>query len=68
MRLVQPEHSRRRGVFAPEALSDEITAEDEQRFLNVVSTELSADQIARVISPPTVYPDQEEVLGIHWHP
>ncbi|MDY6906568.1 MAG: hypothetical protein SWH61_18010 [Thermodesulfobacteriota bacterium] len=52
----------------PDDIPHEITAEDEQRFAEVVSTRLDADQIARVVHPEDVYLKERSVLAVHWHP
>jgi len=46
----------------------EITADNLSRWRQITSRELSPEQIERLITPPQVYPDQEELLAVHWHP
>ncbi|MBI4799133.1 MAG: hypothetical protein HY794_10440 [Desulfarculus sp.] len=37
-------------------------------FRDLTSTELTPEQEARIVAPNRVYPRQQEVLAIHWHP
>ena len=52
--------------LAPEA--SEVTDADLESYLRIISTELSAEQRARIVQPPQVYPRQEAVVAVHWHP
>lgn len=54
--------------MVPQQISEEISEEDERRFFSVVATELSDEQKHRVAEPDTVYPLQEMVMALHWHP
>lgn len=47
---------------------NEISDADRAIYFELISTELSADQQQRVITPWQVYPRQQEVLAVHWHP
>lgn len=47
---------------------DEISEDDEARFLSVVSNTLSDEQIRQVTNPDTAYPQQNSVMALHWHP
>ncbi|WP_432735104.1 PHP domain-containing protein [Maridesulfovibrio sp. FT414] len=49
-------------------VSPEITDEDRRRFHEVISTELADWQIEQVITPSKIYPRQENLLALHWHP
>jgi len=49
-------------------LPTEITEADQKKYLHLVSTDLSKEQIKRVVTPPTTYPEQKTVLAVHWHP
>ena len=46
----------------------EISAEDERRFQQITSTELTPEQQRLVTHPATIFPRQESVLAVHWHP
>lgn len=46
----------------------EVTEEDQKRYLQLVSTDLSGEQIERLLTPPEIYPNQKSVLAVHWHP
>lgn len=52
----------------PQAIDPEITEWDEAAFLRIVSTELSQVERERILTPPRTYPQQEQVLAVHWHP
>ena len=49
-------------------VSPEITDEDRSRFHEVISTELADWQIEQIITPSKIYPRQEKLLALHWHP
>lgn len=49
-------------------VSPEITDEDRARFHEVISTELADWQIEQVVTPSKIYPRQEKLLALHWHP
>jgi hypothetical protein len=49
-------------------LTPEVTEWDRATFAQIISTELSAEQIERIVNPPAVYPKQRAVLAVHWHP
>jgi len=69
MELVQQydEHPGRPGLY-PDNVPEEITDEDERIFWETVSTDLDEEQIQRVVTPPDVFPHQESLLAVHWHP
>jgi hypothetical protein len=46
----------------------EITEEDSRRFHALVSTDLMPWQVDQVVAPSQVYPRQQAVLAVHWHP
>jgi len=46
----------------------EVTEWDRQTFLRLVSTRLTPVQEDQVRHPPQSYPQQDAVLGVHWHP
>lgn len=54
--------------LVPDDLSEDITEEDRIRFFKVVSTDLGAEQVQTIISPPQSYPREKSVLAVHWHP
>ncbi len=45
-----------------------VTEWDQQTYLDIISTNLTPEQRQRVVTPPQVYPKQEAVIGVHWHP
>jgi len=45
-----------------------LTDWDQQAFLRIISTDLTPEQKARVVQPPAVYPKQDAVVAVHWHP
>ncbi len=47
---------------------EEITETDYQYFMDVVSIDLTAEQKSKIVNPEKVFPRQETVLAVHWHP
>jgi hypothetical protein len=45
----------------------EVTDEDQRTYRELVSTELTPDQIRVIEEPPSVYERQRSVLAVHWH-
>ena len=45
----------------------EITEEDARVYKELVSTELTADQVRAIEQPPRTYDRQASVLAVHWH-
>ncbi|OQX26625.1 MAG: hypothetical protein BWK80_09385, partial [Desulfobacteraceae bacterium IS3] len=54
--------------LVPKKLSEEITESDNEIFFKVVSTDLDARQKSQIITPPQIFPKQEAVIAVHWHP
>ncbi len=54
--------------IVPKNVPEEITETDFQNFFNVISTDLSEEQEARILNPEATYPRQKAVLAVHWHP
>ncbi len=52
----------------PENIPEEITDTDREFFFSVVSTEINEQQQKQILEPSAVYPRQESVLAVHWHP
>ena len=52
----------------PTTSSEDITEQDEIRFFEVISVDLSEAQQARLKSPKKSFPRQANVLAVHWHP
>jgi hypothetical protein len=52
----------------PGAIPDGIQEEDRTLFRRITSTTLTPDQERRFLQVPRVYPEEETVLAIHWHP
>ncbi|MBF0508987.1 MAG: hypothetical protein HQK57_08685 [Deltaproteobacteria bacterium] len=51
-----------------EDLPDEVSEADERNFLGLISTELTPKQREEIVIPPVVFPEQQNVLAVHWHP
>jgi hypothetical protein len=51
-----------------DAIDRDITQWDQDTYREIISTELTAEQIARIVEPEQTYPKQENVLAVHWHP
>ena len=49
-------------------IPEEITEKDYQRYLKVISTELTSEQRDRITTPEKIFPKQHSVLAVHWHP
>lgn len=49
-------------------MSSEPTEDEERFFLGLVSIDLAPWQTEQVVTPSAVYPEQESVLAVHWHP
>ncbi|MBF0480787.1 MAG: hypothetical protein HQK81_06795 [Desulfovibrionaceae bacterium] len=49
-------------------LGEEITAADQERFEGIVSEKLADWQQRQILEPVSVFPRQEAVLAVHWHP
>jgi hypothetical protein len=52
----------------PKNIPPEITESDETHFNRVVSEELNERQINQILNPSPIYPRQESVMAVHWHP
>jgi len=46
----------------------EITDDDLQRYMSIVTFDLTAEQRERIETPKAVYAMQDSVLALHWHP
>lgn len=49
-------------------IDQEVTEHDRQAYFQIVSTDLTPEQEARILQPPQTYPKQDSVLAVHWHP
>lgn len=49
-------------------IDPELTEWDQEAYRAIVSTNLSDEQIDRIVNPPNRYPRQDAVLAVHWHP
>lgn len=52
----------------PEKIPREITRDEENIFRQITSTKLTGDEKERIKTPTRIYPRQEAVLAVHWHP
>ncbi len=57
-----------RRYSSPKDASPELTAWDQEAYERIINTELSPEQERRLSIPLRSYPEQDAVLGIHWHP
>ena len=46
----------------------EVTEWDQNTYLKIIANDLTPEQKTRIIEPSKVFPNQETVLAIHWHP
>lgn len=49
-------------------LTTDVEFDDEQRFLQTISTDLTPEQCQRLTTPPQTFPRQQSVMAVHWHP
>ena len=52
----------------PEVVDDAVNETDEKRFLEVISTDLSDEQVSRLVTPPEIHHRVKDVIALHWHP
>ncbi len=50
------------------AMPKDVTDDDAKTYLRVISTQLTAEQVERIVTPSRSFPTQENVLAVHWHP
>jgi hypothetical protein len=55
-------------LAVPKTVSPEIDETDIDIYRKITSTQLTEAQKKQILEPPQVYPRQETVLAIHWHP
>ncbi|MCG3138923.1 MAG: hypothetical protein HJJLKODD_02794 [Phycisphaerae bacterium] len=48
--------------------AEEITEWDQQTYLKLISVDLTPEQENRITHTDQIYPRQEAVLAVHWHP
>lgn len=53
---------------AAEALDAQLSEWDRATYKSLISEDLTEDQKERIAVPGAVYPRQEYVLAVHWHP
>jgi hypothetical protein len=51
-----------------ERLKEDITESDETLFSSITTTQLTDEQRRRLVTPTKVYPQQDAILAVHWHP
>ena len=54
--------------LAPPPGNPEVTDADHAAYKELVSQELTPEQLARIVTPTAVYPHESQVLALHWHP
>ena len=52
----------------PDEISDELTEWDQAAYQKLVATELTQEQIDRILKPAHIFSKQETVTALHWHP
>jgi hypothetical protein len=58
----------RRRASGPQPVSPELTEWDQRAYARITDTGLSPEQERRLVTPVRSYPEQDAVLGVHWHP
>lgn len=51
-----------------EAIPREVTPWDQEAFRRCTSIELTEEECRRVLVPERSFPQQEDILAVHWHP
>jgi len=62
------DENRQSGDWPHSPIATEHEDRDEAIYFDLISTDLSEAQQLRIVEPPVVYPKQQSVLGLHWHP
>ncbi len=52
----------------PTLPGEELEEMDQEIYLKVISTDLSEKQKRLILNPEKIYPNQNSVLAVHWHP
>ncbi len=70
MKIVKtaPEDDARCAGIDTASIPKEITERDTEIFFRIISTTLNATQCKQITEPRNIYPKQEHVLAVHWHP
>jgi hypothetical protein len=63
MKILQPPIA-----AVPEKIPREITPDDEHIFQYITNRKLNEKEQARIKNPELIYPRQDSVLAVHWHP
>jgi hypothetical protein len=63
MKILQPPIA-----AVPEKIPREITPDDELIFQYITNRKLNEEEQARIKNPELIYPRQDAVLAVHWHP
>ena len=58
----------RRPSLDLDAIPREITPRDQEAFRRCASVELTEEERQRILRPERSFPQQEEILAVHWHP
>ena len=54
--------------FDLDRAAGDISERDQESYEEIITTELTAEQVERVLNPPKIYAKQKQVLAVHWHP
>jgi hypothetical protein len=57
-----------KALAIPERISSEVDERDVEVYRRITSTELTEEEKERIRRPSRVYPRQDSVLALHWHP
>ncbi len=52
----------------PEQIPEDITEKDREIFFQVINANLSTAQVETITNPDIIFPRQESVIALHWHP
>lgn len=68
MNLIKVKNNSGKALKQSIEVGEDISEEDEIRFLKVISTDLSESQREVIKNPQNIFHRQAEVLAVHWHP
>ena len=54
--------------FSLDRAEHDITEWDHQAYMEIISPDLTPEQVEQVVTPPQTYPKQRRILAVHWHP
>jgi len=68
LNLINIDAQKARKQMHPVILSKEITEWDQSTYQEITSIDLNQTQVDQIACPQEIYPQQDEVVALHWHP